>query len=84
MIKSAISSRYPRVVSRAYAVMVYIVVVNPIGFREFSQEKVFDSFMDADIYMREFYNCHANECEYRLYSARNEYDAKRRLIKQVL
>lgn len=63
--------------------MVYIVVVNPIGFREYSQEKVFDSYEEAKEYFNQFAWCHGSECEYRLLRADNEFTAKRSLIAKI-
>lgn len=63
--------------------MVYIVVVNPKGFREFSQEQVFDSYADAKEYFNQFAWCHGGECEYRLFWADNEYTNKRNLIASI-
>ena len=60
--------------------MVYIVVTNPNGFEDFSQEQVFDTYAGALKYVDDFSACHGNELEYRIYEAINEYTSKRKLL----
>lgn len=64
--------------------MVYIVDISPAGQRDFGKDYVFDSLKEANAFMYEHYSCNAHECDYRLYSAINEFTAKRRLIKQLI
>lgn len=61
--------------------MVYIVETNPTGFNDFSQEcGVFDTYDEAYKCLCEWEACHANELEYRLYEATNEWTSKRKLL----
>ncbi len=60
--------------------MVYIVEVNPKGFKEYSQTSVFDTYKQALKHVDDFCECHGNECEYRIYEAVNEYTSNRKLL----
>lgn len=60
--------------------MVYIVETNTWGLRDFTQEEVFNTYEEAYEYLQDFMSCHANELEYRLYEARDEWTAKRKLL----
>ena len=63
--------------------MTYIVRYNPMGFPEMATENVFDNYEDAKEFALAHARCNGNECEYKIYEARNEFDAKRKLLNVI-